>query len=70
MYRITKRQNAQFVVIRVIVYLECHEISFALIRVTGIILNKHIYIYIYIYKTQNAIVCAHLCKMLYHIMGI
>jgi len=48
MYRITKRQNAQFVVIRVIVYLECHEISFALIRVTGIILNKHIYIYIYI----------------------
>ena len=37
MYRITVRQNAKFVVIRVNVNLECHEMSRALIRVTGII---------------------------------
>jgi len=42
MYRITERQNAKNVVIRVIVNLEHHEISFALIPVTGTILNKHI----------------------------
>jgi hypothetical protein len=54
-YRITERQNVKSVAIRVIVNFESHEILFALIRVTGKILNKHThththtYIYIYIY---------------------
>jgi len=48
MCRITERQNVKSVVIRVIINFESHEISFALIRVTGTILTlRRLMSYIY-----------------------